>query len=136
MNTRIANHSVPHRREAGFTLIEIMVVVVILGLLASMVATNAFQHAKEAKIEIARTSVTTIEGAVEMYVLEVGRFPQSLQDLTARDVKGGPYLKSIDKDPWGSDFQLRGDDKDFEVLSCGPDRNEGSEDDISSKKKE
>ena len=125
------------RRDAGFTLIEIMVVIVILGLLATMVATNVLQAGDDAKIETARTSIKTIEGAVEMYVLKVGRFPQTLDDLTSEDVKGGPYLKSIEKDPWGNDFQLRGDNKrDFEILSYGPDGSEGSEDDISSRKKE
>ncbi|MFO1078727.1 MAG: type II secretion system major pseudopilin GspG [Planctomycetota bacterium] len=125
------------RCDAGFTLIEIMVVIVILGLLATMVATNVMGKSDQAKIETARTSIKTIESAVESYYITVGKFPTSLEDLTSEDVKGGPYLKSLEKDPWGNDFQFRGENKkDFEVLSYGPDGSEGTEDDISSRKKE
>lgn len=122
--------------EAGFTLVEIMVVIVILGLLATMVAANVMSASDEARIKTAQTSVKAIADAVTMYYTNHGKLPESLETLTSDEVKGGPYLQEFGKDPWDNDFILRGDTKkDFEVICMGPDGSENTEDDISSRKK-
>jgi len=123
------------RRQAGFTLVEIMVVIVILGLLATMVATNVMGASDEARIKTTRTSIKTIESAIESYYLSNGKLPDSLEDLITEDENGRTYLKSLEPDAWGNDFVLRGETRrDFEIISYGPDESEGTEDDISSRK--
>ena len=90
----------------------------------------------EAKIETTRTSVKTIHESVKMFYIQNSKLPDSLEDLISEDFKGGPFLESLDPDVWGNDYILRGETRnDFEVISAGPDGNEDSEDDISSRKK-
>lgn len=133
-NTKARTHAL--LAEAGFTLVEIMVVIVILGLLATMVATNVMGQSDEARISVAQTSVKTIAGAVETYYLHNGKLPDSLEELVNTEAKGGAQLKELTKDPWDRDFILRGESKkDFEIICMGPDGSEGTEDDISSKTK-
>ena len=122
--------------QAGFTLVEIMVVIVILGLLATMVASNVMGASDEARIKVAQASVRTISGAVEGYYLQNGKLPESLEELVNPEAKGGAQLKELTKDPWDRDFILRGESrKDFEVICVGPDGSEGTDDDISSRAK-
>jgi general secretion pathway protein G len=122
--------------QAGFTLVEIMVVIVILGLLATMVATNVMSASDEARIKTAQTSVKAIADAVVMYYTNNGKLPDSLEALTSDEVKGGPYLQELSKDPWENDFLLRGESKkDFEIICMGPDGSENTDDDITSRKK-
>ena len=125
------------RAQKGFTLVEIMVVIVILGLLATMVATNVLSASDEARIETTRTSAKVIHDAIKRFYLSNAKLPDSLEDLVADDVKGGPYLDALENDAWDNPFELRGDTrKDFEVISLGPDGIEGTEDDISSRTRE
>jgi len=122
--------------QAGFTLVEIMVVIVILGLLATMVAKNVMGASDDARIATAQDQRKTIADAVEWYYSKNGKLPESLEELVDPDAKGGNLLKELQKDPWDHDFALRGESKrDFEVLSWGPDGSEGTDDDISSRKK-
>lgn len=127
----------PRRAEAGFTLVEIMVVIVILGLLATMVATNVMQAGDDAKIQTTQTSLKTISQAVEMFYLNNSKLPQDVEELLSEEVKGGPFLKDGElNDAWGNKFVLRGETrKDYEVISLGPDGSENTEDDLSSRKK-
>jgi len=121
-------------QQRGFTLVEIMVVVVILGLLATMVAQNVMRAADEARLEKASIDCRQIAGAARMFYAQRGRLP-SLAELLAADEKGARYLEEIPRDPWGSDYELRAGDLagDFEVRSVGKDRCDGGGDDISSK---
>ena len=125
------------RAEAGFTLVEIMVVVVILGLLATLVVQNVMGASDTAREKKAQTDVTTIADAVRMYRVNHGRFPDSLEALAEKDEKGRSEIESLSKDPWDHDYILRTGDRpnEFEVLSMGPDGSENTEDDISSKPK-
>ena len=133
-HTQDRTHARP--AEGGFTLVEIMVVIVILGLLATMVARNVMGASDEARTNIAATSVKTIAGAVEAYYTVNGKLPESLEELVNPDAKGGAQLKELTKDPWDHDFILRGENKrDFEIICMGPDGSEGTEDDISSRTK-
>lgn len=129
----------PARRplQAGFTLVEIMVVIVILGLLATMVARNVIGASDEARATKAQTDVRTIAGAVREYRATNGKLPESLEVLSTKDERGRSQLEELPKDPWGNDYILRPGDRptEFEVISMGPDGSENTEDDISSKLK-
>ncbi len=128
-------HKNDRRAQAGFTLVEIMVVIVILGLLATMVATNVIGASDEARAKTAQTSARAIADAIKLYYAEQGRLPDTLEDLVGGDDGGRSYIESLETDPWSNEFILRGEtSKDFEVISCGPNGIEGDEDDISSRK--
>ncbi len=103
-------------RQSGFTLIEIMVVVVILGVLAALVVPNIMSRPDQAKVTVAQTDVKAISSALEMYRLDNGYYPSSEQGLEALVVmpSGSPeprnwnpdgYLKKIPQDPWGNPYQ-------------------------------
>lgn len=123
--------------EAGFTLVEIMVVIVILGLLATLVARNVLSASDEARETKAQTDVRMIADAVRSYYSKKGRLPDSLDDLVNKDEKGRSELEELPNDPWDNPYQLvEGDTpRQFEVISWGPDGSEGTEDDISSRSK-
>lgn len=129
-------HKIERRAQAGFTLVEIMVVIVILGLLATMVATNVIGASDEARAKTAHTSARIIHDAIKLYCTTTGKLPDSLEDLVSEDEGTRSYLESLAPDPWGNEFILRGDTtRNFEVISAGPDGSEGSDDDISSRRK-
>lgn len=124
--------------EAGFTLVEIMVVIVILGLLATLVVQNVAGASDEARQTKAQTDVKVIAGAVRQYYAKHGKLPESLAVLAERDEKGGGNLiEELPKDPWDNDYLLvEGNNRnDWEVVSAGMDGSPNTEDDISSKSK-
>ena len=92
-------------RSAGFTLIEIMVVVVILGLLAGLVVPNVVHSAHTARCTKAATDCATIAAAARQFLVEKGRLP-ALEELVRRE-HGRSYLEKIPADPWGTDYVLR-----------------------------
>ena len=124
------------RRQAGFTLVEIMVVIVIIGLLAAIVSPNVLGLSDDAKIEKAKADLRVIADTVKIYLVQ-GRGAQlpSMETLTTPDEKGKVWLDSISEDPWGNEYTIREGERrgDFEVVSSGPDGSEGTEDDLSSK---
>ena len=122
--------------QAGFTLVEIMVVIVILGLLATMVAKNVIGAGDEAREKKAQCDVVSIAGAVTMFRSRNGKLPESLEALATKDEKGRSELENLPKDPWDHDYELREGNtpSDWEVVSLGPDGVQ-SEDDISNKVK-
>ncbi|MFM1873450.1 MAG: type secretion system protein GspG [Planctomycetota bacterium] len=123
--------------EAGFTLVEIMVVIVILGLLATLVARNVIGASDEARITKAQTDCATIAGGVTGYRAKHGRLPDSLEVLWTKDEKGRSELEEVGNDPWDNAYQLREGNgpNDWEIISFGPDGSEGTEDDISHRRK-
>lgn len=124
------------RREDGFTLIEIMVVVVILGLLATLVVPNVLELGETAKIKKAESDVNAIYQQAKLFKLTNNKSP-TMEDLTTPDQKGKTYIENNTKDPWDHDYVIRERERGkFEVISWGPDGNEGSEDDISSTPKQ
>lgn len=114
-----------------------MVVVVILGLLATLVARNVIGAGDEARETKARTDLRMIADAVGSYRAKNGKMPPDLETLATKDEKGRSELNELPKDPWGNDYLLREGDtpRDFEVVSWGADGSEGTDDDLSSKTK-
>ncbi|SDS39979.1 general secretion pathway protein G [Pseudomonas oryzae] len=131
-------NSRPVRRGRGFTLLEILVVLVILGLMASLVGPQVFKQLAGSKTKAAQLQIQELSSALDLYRLELGSYPSSEQGLDALITKprnadnwNGPYLKKsvIRKDPWGNDYQYRspGQYGDFDLWSLGADNREGGD---------
>ena len=123
-----------HRVRSGFTLVEIMVVVIIIGVLAALIVPSLFSRTGKAKVSVAKQQVATLDSAVQMFQQDYGRFPESLQELVnpPADVEGAapPQVKPKDViDPWGNEFVYRypGDNWAFNIISLGADGQEGGE---------
>jgi general secretion pathway protein G len=114
-------------RQRGFTLIEILIVVMIIGLLASFVAPNLIGRYERSKEEIAKAQVEMLSSGVLSFKLDMNRYPTSLEELNkSTDPKWrGPYLskQELPKDPWGKDYLYKtpGDHGPFDLYSLGPD---------------
>lgn len=129
--------TLPARAQAGFTLVEIMVVIVIIGLLATLVIPGLVQSGDEARAATAKTNCTQIASMVRLYRTTKGKLP-TLDELTSEDAKDKPwYIENLGNDPWDHPYELREGNgpHDWEVVSHGPDGQAGTEDDISSKTK-
>lgn len=117
--------------QAGFTLIELLVVMVILGLLAALVVPNYVRQGEKSKWQATRAQVELMGAALDMFRLDVGRYPSSQEGLEALrqrpsglDRWDGPYLKKeIPRDPWGSVYLYRspGENAPYELMSYGAD---------------
>ena len=119
----------------GFTLVELLVVVAILGILATMAVVNIAGKTDDAKITTCQTSVKTIRDAAILYQTKKGKFPRTVEDLTAEDSRGVSYLdESAARDPWDNDYKFETKGQKFVVISAGPDMQFGTEDDIRSDK--
>jgi general secretion pathway protein G len=126
-------------RAAGFTLLEILVVLVILGLVAAVVAgPQIFKYLGAAKSEAAKVQIERISGALDLYRLEVGSYPSEQEGLSAliEEPAGaakwnGPYLKKKESlvDPWGRQFlySIPGDHGEYDLYTLGADNAEGGE---------
>jgi len=121
--------------RGGFTLVEVMLVVAILGILATVVIGSFGGKQKQAQINAARAGIASLSTAVDLYEVDTGRYPPNLSALVNSDGSpnwNGPYVKSL-KDPWGQDFQFTAvSDRSYKIISGGPDRSIGGSDDISS----
>ena len=121
----------------GFTLMELLLVLVILGLLAALVGPTLYQRIKPAKEAAARAQVENFATALDGFLLDVGRYPTTQEGLKVLRVKpegaekwNGPYLKKdVPNDPWGSAYVYRapGRNGGYEILSYGADGKEGGE---------
>ena len=126
------------RSVAGFTLIEVLLVLVILVVLGSLVGVSIFNIQGQALEKAAKTQVENIEGAIKFYKLNLNTAPESLDNLLTQpsDDKGnkwkGPYLEeeSIPLDPWENEYQYEVNGANFKIWSMGPDGASGTEDDI------
>jgi general secretion pathway protein G len=122
----------------GFTLIEIMVVVVILGILGSLIVPNIIGRPDEARATAARADIEAVGNALELYRLDNGTYPSTDQGLEAlvsqpsgypepRRWNADGYLKKLPVDPWDEPYLYFSEERTFEVYSFGADRKEGGE---------
>ncbi len=127
-------------KSSFFTLIEMVIVVVIIGLLASIATPLYFRHVNSSKVTTARAQIQMFEQAVLNFRLDTGKLPtqsQGLNILVEKDssVKNwkGPYIKGIPLDPWQNDYVYRcpGQHGEFDILSYGADGQAGGDDDDS-----
>ncbi|WP_354623164.1 type II secretion system major pseudopilin GspG [Psychromonas sp. MME2] len=129
--------------QKGFTLLEIMVVIVILGVLASMVVPNLMGNKDKADRQKVISDVIALENALDMYRLDNSVYPTTEQGLEAlrekptsspepRNYREDGYIKRLPQDPWGNDYILNspGENGKIDILSVGPDGEEGTDDDI------
>jgi general secretion pathway protein G len=129
--------------QGGFSLIEIMVVLLIIGIMASMVAPTILGNQEEAQIKKAAVDIQQLESALEMYKLKNNNFPTTEQGLEAlvtaptieplpRNFPEGGFIKRLPEDPWGNPYQLLspGELGTLDIFSNGPDREPGTDDDI------
>ncbi|NKQ09298.1 type II secretion system major pseudopilin GspG [Pseudomonas sp. SST3] len=129
------------RKQRGFTLIEIMVVVVILGILAALVVPQVMNRPDQAKVTVAKGDIKAISAALDMYKLDNYSYPSTQQGLDALVEKpgGNPqpknwnrdgYLKRVPKDPWGNEYQYLspGTQGQFDLYSYGADGKQGGSD--------
>jgi general secretion pathway protein G len=130
----------PLRRARGFTLIEILVVIVILGILAALIVPRVMDRPDQARAVAAKADIAAIMQGLKLYRLDNGMYPTTDQGLVAlvrkpergdipRNWKSGGYLERLPKDPWESDYQylnpgIRGE---VDVFSLGRDRQPGGE---------
>ena len=127
------------RNKRGFTLVEIMLVVVIIGILAALVIPKIAGNTERAKETTARADIGGgIKSALGLYEVDMGFYPKSLSDLVTQpgNAKGwhGPYLDKLPVDPWGNPYIYyypgKHNPSGYDLLSAGPDGKEGTEDDI------
>ncbi|MFC1867800.1 type II secretion system major pseudopilin GspG [Thermodesulfobacteriota bacterium] len=140
-NIRVAYNL--HRRSEGFTLMEILIVITILGVLASLLAVRLMDRPGEARITKARLDINTLENALKLFKLDSAFYPSTDQGLRAlvekpsigripRRWREGGYLdkNSLIKDPWGNDYLYLSPgvkNRDFDLWSYGADGEEGGE---------
>ena len=128
-----------HRRERGFTLIEIMVVVIIIGILAAIVAPNVIGRVDDAQITKAKAEIANIENALKFYRLDNFAYPSSEQGIEAlvtkpadpniKNWKSGGYLPKLPNDPWGNPYLYLnpGNQGEIDIYTLGRDNKPGGE---------
>lgn len=127
------HHPRANSRSRGFTIIELLIVMAILGMLAVMVAPNLFNKADGARRDAALSQISAIGSALATHRLDVGEYPEELEGLmvntTGRSTWDGPYLNNdVPKDPWGNDYQYSLDGSEYTLMSFGGDGRSGGED--------
>lgn len=135
-----AGHEIPVirpgvRASAGFTLLELLVVMVIIGLLAGYVGPRYFAQVGKSETKVAKAQIDALEKALDQYRLDIGRYPTSEQGLAALNQKpanepkwAGPYLKKeVPPDPWGRPYAYRapGEHGEYDLYSYGKDGQPG-----------
>ena len=122
--------------RAGFTFIEIMLVIAMIAILATVVAVTTGDKQDKAKVSAAKQTIAALSTGADLYQLDVGDFPRSLDELINDPGKknwDGPYLKKLKEipdDPWGQPYAYKVEGKGFSLVSAGKDGQVGTEDDV------
>ena len=129
------NHIKIENNKRGFTLIEIIIVVIILSMIAALVGPRLFKKVEKSKQQIAKTQIVMLENSVKMFKLDTGRYPTTeegfkvlVENATGISNWDGPYLeKGIPKDPWSKDYiyTYPGKHYMFDIVSLGADGQPG-----------
>lgn len=130
-----------HSNQQGFTLLEVMVVIVIIGLMATLVIPNIMGSKERANKQKARADINVLENALEMYRIDHNNYPSNDKGLNALTAEGdqgddnsisGGYIHNLPKDPWGNNYHYAnpGQHKDVDIYSSGADGKPGTDDDI------
>ncbi|MBS0437449.1 MAG: type II secretion system major pseudopilin GspG [Proteobacteria bacterium] len=137
MSSAPATTAAAGRQQTGFTLLELLVVMVIIGLLASIVAPQYFSQIGKSNAKVARAQIEALGQALDQYRLDVGLYPTSEQNLAALRAApsgvarwNGPYLKrDVPQDPWGHPYQYRspGQHGEYDLMSLGLDGQPGGD---------
>ncbi len=132
----LINKGSVRQANGGFTLVELLIVMVILGLLASLVAPKMFSKIGSSKQGTAKTQMELFSTALDMYRLDTGNYPTALLQLRVSDESNwqGPYLpKDIPNDPWGNAYYYKfpGENAEYDLISYGSDGKEGGSDEAS-----
>jgi general secretion pathway protein G len=125
-----------HGREDGFTLVEILVVITIIGLIMGLVGPRVLNYLSQSKVKAATIQIQSFASSLDLFYLDLGRYPTTSEGLGALVTKpggatswNGPYLKnnSVPGDPWGHPYKYRapGDHSPYEIISLGSDGQEG-----------
>ena len=137
--TKAVSRKAPHkflRGSAGFTLIEMLVVLVIIGLIMGLVGPRVLNYLTDARVKAAKLQIEALSSSLDLYFLDTGRYPSSSEGLQALvrkpgniDVWNGPYLKGgqVPQDPWKNEYLYRapGQSSPFDIMSLGADGREG-----------
>lgn len=131
------------KKQSGFTLIEVMVVLAIIGGMLALVASNVIGNAGEARVKTTKSQIKLIENALDLYKLDNYTYPTTEQGLEAliekpsgspepKNWKSGGYLKGnkLPQDAWGNEFIYFYESGSYEILSLGADGQEGGEDEL------
>lgn len=128
--------STNYRKNSGFTLVEVMVVVVILGILAALIVPKIMSRPEQARVVKVRQDILAIQSALDLYKLDNGYYPTTDQGLQAlvtkpttapipRDWKSDGYLQELPTDPWGLAYQYINDNEKVKIFSYGPKGKDG-----------
>lgn len=128
-------HALPRSRAGGFSLIEIVAVLVLIGIVMTLIVRGVAPQFGRGQVNAAKSQVKIVSAAVENYYMDVGTYPNSLQELVSRPSGagndwGGPYIREAQlKDPWGTDLVYRnpGQHGDFDIVSLGRDKQPGGD---------
>jgi general secretion pathway protein G len=125
--------------QAGYTIIEVLVVLSIIALIMGFVGPRVLSYLSDSKIKAAKIQISNLSAAIDLYYLDTGKYPTANEGLNALvskppadDLWNGPYLKAtkLPKDPWGNDYRYRPSSENgaYTIVSLGPDRQEGGDD--------